>query len=397
MLSRCQEAIKILEEPKFIGRFIPRISQKLIEAEKKDTEKIKANNQSPLRKTATVRFSFTVPNNRKTSTKNIDQQSPKMVIHKLMNILGIPDNVDLASPVSEEGANQLEEKKKEVSLLSLSSGRSKVETYSVFTQTEPQRCADCDKRNSIIYSNGQTQTMKEVKEMATQVSVEDLTKSCTTFIPRGILKTTSSPVKSISHLTPAQLLAQLEAEKTEDSSPQKQEKYPPVRRPLLDHKMGPDKLPEPPKFNNSSGNNFEPDRYESHMHGPGHGMGYNMNRSGIYGPPGGDRGPMGDRGLMGDRGSMSDRGLLQTPYQNPGPNRPYQHPGPNPNMPNYQNPGLNPNYPNHPNQGRPFQDSTSNPNMSVWNNPGPGMGARPPPLMGMGRGNPQMYYNQRGN
>lgn len=373
MLSRCQEALKIIEDEKFIGRFTPRVSQKLLEAEKKAAEKCKGNNQSPLRKGVTVRFNFTVPVSRRTHSKNIDQQSPKMSVHKLLSLLGMSENADLNSPIPEEITGQLEDKKKEELIFGVPPVKEvtkrNIETFSASTQTEFIPCEKCEHRNTIKYANIQTQTIKDICEIGTQVSVEDLTKSCTTFIPRGILKTNSSPVKSISHLTPAQLLAQMESGNTENTSSQKQDNYPPARRPLLDHRMGSDMLPESTQYDRPHPGNRFGGQMGGHS-GQHFSQGMGMGRTGNYGhgPSMGTNNPMG-----------ANRPLLNTPY----PNRPQgsgpNGPGPNPN----HRPGPNYSMNQGSNQGRPFQEGAPN-----WGNPGMGIGMGPRP-------NHNMYYNQQ--
>lgn len=217
VISRCQEAIKLLEDPKLTGRFFPKVFNQPIDFEKRITEK-SIPNQSPMRKVAVVRFNFTVPANKRGATKLVNQPSASVYLYKIISILGISKN-DQVIPTF-----KAEETPKPVPAplpvpKPVPPPVPIIKKTNAFVQTEPVKCEKCEVRNAIKYTTRSIQTTETTTvEVSTQVSVEDLNKSCTTFIPRGILKNNASSVQSISHLTPAQLLAQLDKEKHEENA-----------------------------------------------------------------------------------------------------------------------------------------------------------------------------------
>lgn len=80
-----------------------------------------------------------------------------------------------------------------------------ITSVSIAIQTEPVQCQICEIRSARKFDTEATQTEIKSTDEFTQVSTDDLNKSSVMFTPRGILK--NSAVQSLSHLTPAQLMA----------------------------------------------------------------------------------------------------------------------------------------------------------------------------------------------
>lgn len=374
MISRCQEAIKLLEDQKLTGRFIPRISQKVMESEKRALENSKSAYQSPLRKAVVVRFNFTIPMSKRwPNNKALDQLSLRTMLHKVTSILGVAEPEQL-SPVPQECRNQLEARSTSEMVLHAPSAPdfrrvpSKLRTSTTSMQTVPVTCQICEIRSARQLSDGQTQTVdKSTCEVSTQVSIEDLTKSCTTFIPRGILKTNVSPVKSFSHLTPAQLLAQMCTEKKEEFNLPglKKDTFPaygrsyaestnpkPNNNPYSDNFKGSETTSNTGgKFSgNKPGNQYNPDRFGGNNK-PNVSLGYNsLGRSGQF-------------GSLSTNTSLNQRG-----------------------------------FDNYSNQGRSFPASSPSSNLGVWNNSGLGRGSLNQSLISNLRafGTQNKFFNQRG-
>lgn len=335
----------MLEDPKLTGRFIPLISEQVIESEKRAAENTKCPNQSPLRKSVVVRFNFTVPVSKRWSNcKTIDQLSTRMTLHKLLSLLGMVEKPKFSSPLPSESSRQPDLQNPITVLVPPPAPfiQPKVKVSSV--QTDPVICQICEIRNARKLLDGQTQTVETTTcEVSTQVSVEDLTKSCTTFTPRGILKGNTTPVKSISHLTPAQLLAQVHNEKKEDTNQpgMKRETFPAYGRSYADVPMS-----------NQSADPFS-DSYT---------------------------------GRDGAKSAVGSFGGKYVPFGGNGPNVGYNVGRTGPFGTSMNAPRA---YNNFPNSGRPFQEQLPRPNSGSWNNP-----ARENPR---GFNNMQNnYYNQRG-
>lgn len=185
----------MLQDPKFVGRFIPRKPDAVREREKE------APNQSPMRKAAVVRFNFTSKLNKRSAGGS---SSSGTSLHKLMALLGIHWEVE------EEESEESVPKQQVVPAKSVTPEAPAAPdisgSCSTAVQTEPVKCQICQIRHARKHSEGQTQTSSTTTcHVSTQVSIEDLAIS------------TPAP-KSMAHLTPAQLLAQLDNHRRGDSS-----------------------------------------------------------------------------------------------------------------------------------------------------------------------------------
>lgn len=341
VITRCQEAMKLLDESTLTGRFFPKILAQTSEAEKR-IEKT-TTNQSPLRKVAVVRFNFTTPVNKRVHSKLMSHPSAGVYLHKVLCTLGVTKKQDhpvvqksetstpVAAPVPQPVPPPVPVIKK----------------TNMASQTDHWKCQICEIRKARKYENESTQTIeKSTFDVGTQVSVEDLNKSCATFTPRGILKNSSASVQSISHLTPAQLLAQIQREKDFG------------RNNYGDHPQSqnnPRSLPAGDRFNDmlrsvSHDNYGGEDRFNSNFTGP------DNNRSSFMGPDN-------------NRGNFSGPDLNRCNFGNPDNNREFMHQnrgqnfGNNPN----DNRGFGPNRPN-------FSNNPSFENRDEFMNRGPNFG-----------------------
>lgn len=304
----------------------------MIEAEKRASENVKISNQSPLKKAIVVRFNFTVPvSKRSANNKMVDPVSPKLTLHKLLTVLGLQEKAD--PPIEVPSKQQTPP---EPPTISAPSSRPKM--VNSFVQTDPVQCQICEIRKARKFTVGETQTEeKKTSDISTQVSVDDLTKSCTTFMPRGIIKQNTSSLKSISHMTPAQLLAQLEKEKKDlQNKPwAKEDIFPAYGRSYAD---------QPPAVPSTSNDQFR----NGPSYAPENAMGGDVyNRPFMYGnnpPPAGKFLP--DR-FSGNTGNLPLPNLpfnipVQVPASMPGPV-----PGPMPGL----NVGLMGSFVNDPQRG----------------------------------------------
>lgn len=211
---RCQDALKILADPKLMGRFVPKILPATSnEPDAKTSEK--TTYQSPMRKMTVVRFNFTTPVNKRPKNTLFSYPNVRVYLYKVLSLLGMGRSEE---PLA------LKEKTPilEIPPAPVPPPIVIVKKESISTQTEPTKCHICEIRKGRKYEDANTQTIEPTTyDISTQVSMDDLVKSPTTFTPRGILKNTTS-VPSIAHLTPLQLLAQIQNEKKEPESFQNQ-------------------------------------------------------------------------------------------------------------------------------------------------------------------------------
>lgn len=224
VISKCQEVIKALSDgngAKLCGRFFPTVTA--VGAERPVDGSMKF--RSPLRKLNPVRFMFTTP-----CKRNAQEDSSKVMLNKLLTVCGfsiLPDSIPRNTPTPNTSST-LPPPPPQLSSTGATPVPSPVRVTpstpqppvivpqppvlikrtSVSVQTEPLKCQICEIRSARQFNTCSTQTTElDMQDEGTQVYQEDLRESCVTFTPRGILKNSSSSVQSISHMTPAQLLA----------------------------------------------------------------------------------------------------------------------------------------------------------------------------------------------
>lgn len=166
-----------------------------------------------MRKVQVVRFNFTTPVNKRQHANVSNYPSTRGFIHKVLMLLGM-GKIEETTPTKAIQKPQPQQ----VTAIAPTPVPPPVITpkkSNISTQTEPVKCQVCEVRKSLTYESTLTQTIEPTTyDVSTQVSIEDLNKS-PTFGPRSILKSTPT-VQSIAHLTPSQILAQLQNEKKED-------------------------------------------------------------------------------------------------------------------------------------------------------------------------------------
>lgn len=229
VISKCQDAIRILkDEQTFRGRFIPK--EVGLQTDRfQDATKWR----SPLRKVFPVRFTFTTP-----SKKQQCQDSLKTTLNKLLRVCTSRQIAEDVSPTPKPSTAQLPNtaapgitNTKVSKLISgvkyspsepvvVNETKPKLRQRSppvappppvlitratIAIQTEPVKCQICEIRSARKFDTKATQTEVKLADESTQVSTDDLNKSSFMFTPRGILKNTA--VQSLSHMTPAQLMA----------------------------------------------------------------------------------------------------------------------------------------------------------------------------------------------
>lgn len=179
VISRCQEAIKVLDNiGKFSGRFIPKLNLSKPEDKNSNEQKFR----SPIQKACTVKFNYT------TNARRRDQE----VKHSMKRLLHI---VNTANPLSAAPISP------EPPVITL-------KTSTSYMQTDPYECLVCVERKERVTCTVGTQTHIETNTEGTQVGANDFGPT------RSILKNTplsqsleQSLSQSLTHLTAAQLRA----------------------------------------------------------------------------------------------------------------------------------------------------------------------------------------------